>query len=213
MRACSVALAAVLMLAGTRPLPAETRNYVLAITGRPADDWAKGADAAARREPARPASDCRTLMALLRQAPNLFVERLEQRVDLVAAATWGVQLSAGFSRDRALATYSRLAKQYSAVLAGHDPSLLSTTLRTRGSRPFYAVRVGADTREKADELCNRIRRAGGACLVLRNYRGAALDLSPAGRGSLRGSSRDLRASQRHASGSISPPSPRKREKV
>jgi hypothetical protein len=30
------------------------------------------------------------------------------------------------------------------------------------------VRIGADTRGEADELCNRIRRAKGACFVLRN---------------------------------------------
>ena len=28
--------------------------------------------------------------------------------------------------------------------------------------------IGADTRQAADDLCNRIRRAGGACFVLRN---------------------------------------------
>jgi hypothetical protein len=33
---------------------------------------------------------------------------------------------------------------------------------------FYQVRIGADTRPAADDLCNRIRRAGGACFVLRN---------------------------------------------
>jgi hypothetical protein len=161
-------------LAGGRPLPAETRNYVLAVTGAPADDWAKGSEAkgpeASRRATARMASDCRSLMALLRQAPNLFVDRLEQRVELVAASAWGVQLSAGFSRDGALAAYARLAKRYAEVLSGHDPSLLSTTLRSRGTRAFYQVRVGADTRQGADELCNKIRRAGGACLVLRNRR-------------------------------------------
>ncbi len=156
-------------LAGARPLPAQTRHYVLAVTGAPADDWVKGGDAG-RRETPRKASDCRTLMALLHQAPNLFIDRLEQRVELVAASAWGVQLSAGFSRDGALATYARLAKRYAEVLSGHDPSLLSTTLRSRGTRAFYQVRVGADTREQADALCNRIRRVGGACLVLRNYR-------------------------------------------
>jgi hypothetical protein len=35
-------------------------------------------------------------------------------------------------------------------------------------RPFYQVRIGADTRQAADDLCNRILRAGGACFVLRN---------------------------------------------
>jgi hypothetical protein len=41
-------------------------------------------------------------------------------------------------------------------------------MRTRGTRPFYQVRIGADTRPEANELCNRIIRAGGACFVLRN---------------------------------------------
>ena len=94
------------------------------------------------------------------------------RVTLVAAAPWGVQLSAGFSRDRALASYSRIAKRYGEILAGRDPSLLSMTLRSRGTGTFYQVRVGTDTRESANTLCANIRRAGGACMVLRNPRAA-----------------------------------------
>jgi hypothetical protein len=41
-------------------------------------------------------------------------------------------------------------------------------VRSRGSHAFYQVRIGADTRSEADDLCNRIRKAGGACFVLRN---------------------------------------------
>ena len=43
--------------------------------------------------------------------------------------------------------------------------------RSRGTQPFYQVRVGADTRAAAESLCGSIRRAGGACLVLRNRAG------------------------------------------
>ncbi len=155
-------------LAGSRGLPAETRNYVLAITGTPVDDWVR----AGNREPEpRAAPNCRQLMALLHRAPNPFVARLEERVNLVAARPWGVQLSAGFSRDRALTSYATLARRFAAVLAGQDPSLLSSTLRSRGTRPFYQVRVGAETRSAADTLCGSIRRAGGACMVLKNRAG------------------------------------------
>ena len=156
-------------LAGKRTLPGETQRYVLAITGTSAEEWARGAAG----EPRQPAPGCRQLMALLRRAPNPFVERLEERVTLVAAAPWGVQLSAGFSRDRALASYSRIAQRYGTILAGRDPSLLSTMLRSRGTRAFYQVRVGTDTRESANTLCTSIRRAGGACMVLRNSRTAS----------------------------------------
>ena len=109
----------------------------------------------------------------MKQAPNPFVEKLEQRINLVSASPWGIQLSAGFSRERALAAYATIAKRYSKVLAGHDPSILSTTLRRAGTPTFYQVRVGAETREAATALCANIQRAGGACMVLRNFRGAS----------------------------------------
>jgi hypothetical protein len=83
---------------------------------------------------------------------------------------WGVQLAAGFSRDRALAMYARSMKRLSAVIGDRDPSLLSSIFRSRGTQPFYQVRVGADTRAAANELCDRIRRAGQACIVLKNAR-------------------------------------------
>jgi hypothetical protein len=155
-------------LTAHRPLPAETRHYVLAITGISVDEWASSG----KREPPRvPKAGCGELMALLHRAPNPFVQKLEERVTLSAGSPWGVQLAAGFSRDHALANYAMLAKRYAEILAGRDPSLLSTVFRSRGTQPFYQVRVGADTRAAAEGLCGSIRRAGGACLVLRNRAG------------------------------------------
>ena len=155
-------------LAGSGSLPQETRNYVAAITGTTVDEWA-----AARKNdkmPDRaPATSCRELMALLKRAPNPFVTQLEQHVRLAEARAWGVQLAAGFSRDKALAMYARAIKRLSAVIGDQDPSLLSSVMNNRGSHTFYQVRIGADTRPAADDLCNRIRRAGGACFVLRNF--------------------------------------------
>ncbi len=154
-------------LAGTGGLPVETRSYVLAVTGTPAEDWAAAGHNAGTPERA-PRSGCRNLMALLKQAPNPFVAGLEQRIRLGAAMAWGVQLAAGFSRERALAMYARAIKRLGEIIGDRDPSLSSATFRSRGTRPFYQVRIGAETRPAADELCSRIRRAGQACLVLRN---------------------------------------------
>jgi Transglycosylase SLT domain/SPOR domain len=154
-------------LAGSGYMPSETRNYVFAITGTSVDDWA--AVGKNGKTPDRaPTTSCRELMVLLRRAPNPFVAELEQHVKLSAAREWGVQLAAGFNRDRALAMYARAIRRLSAVIGDQDPSLLGTTLRSRGTRVFYQVRIGADTRVAAGDLCNRIRRAGGACFVLRN---------------------------------------------
>ena len=158
-------------LAGSGAMPQETRNYVFAITGASVDDWASAArngNKNGRILERAPTSSCRELVALLRRAPNPFVTQLEQHVKLGADRLWGVQLAAGFNRDRALAMYSRAMKQLSAVIGDRDPSLLGTMLRSRGTRTFYQVRIGTDTRPAADDLCNRIRRAGGACFALRN---------------------------------------------
>jgi len=154
-------------LAGTGGMPQETRNYVIAITGSTVEEWA-AADRGGKMPAPAPTSNCRELMALLKRAPNPFVAGLEQRITLSAAKVWGVQLAAGFSRDKALAMYARAMKRLSAVIGDQDPSLLSSVMRSRGTRAFYQVRIGADTRPAADDLCNRIRKAGGACFVLRN---------------------------------------------
>jgi hypothetical protein len=154
-------------LAGSGPMPPETRNYVAAITGTTVDDWA-AAGKNVKMPDRAPNTSCRELMALLKRAPNSFVTGLEQHVKLAAAKLWGVQLAAGFDRNKALAMYARAMKRLSAVIGDQDPSLLSSLMRTRGTRLFYQVRIGADTRPAADDLCNRIRRAGGACFVLRN---------------------------------------------
>jgi hypothetical protein len=64
--------------------------------------------------------------------------------------------------------YARALKRYESVLAGKDPGLQSTMLRTRGRAVFYQVRIGTDTRAEANALCTSLRKVGGACLVLRN---------------------------------------------
>ena len=155
-------------LAGTGGMPEQTRNYVAVITGSTVDEWAKAGKSGKLPESAPPTS-CHQLMALLKRAPNPFVTQLEEHVRLAVAKLWGVQLAAGFDRNKALAMYSRAIRNLGAVIGDRDPSLLSSFMRSRGTRPFYQVRIGADTRGEADDLCNRIRKAGGACFVLRNF--------------------------------------------
>jgi hypothetical protein len=154
-------------LGGSGAMPQETRNYVAAITGTTVDEWA-AAGKNARMSDRATYAGCRELMALLKRAPNSFVTELEQHIKLGADRPWGVQLAAGFNRDQALAMYSRAMTRLRAVIGDQDPSLLGSLFRSRGTRTFYQVRIGADTRPAADDLCSHIRHAGGACLVLRN---------------------------------------------
>jgi Transglycosylase SLT domain/SPOR domain len=157
-------------LDGRGSLPGETRNYVIAITGRSAEDWAAATRGHEDLAPAKRAS-CGELMAMLKEQPSPFIGELERRVREGAERPWGVELSAGFGRERVLTAYAAVEKSYRAILENRDPIIIGSKFRSRGTQTFYQVRVGADTRAAADALCSALRDAGGACLVLRNPAG------------------------------------------
>jgi hypothetical protein len=151
---------------GTGPMPAETRNYVMSITGSSVEQWSKaGPDADAKQQGGR---DCGTLVALLKREPNRFVAALEQHVVLGAMQPWGSILGADNSRDRIMAKYAALQQRHAAVLTGLDPILVE---RRRGPLPRYQVRIGALTRAAANDLCRQMHKSGGDCVVLRNPQG------------------------------------------
>lgn len=145
-------------------LPYETREFVERITGRSAEDWAEdrkaGKDESAAPRPDEP-SGCMAIVALLRRPGGDGLE-----ASAAPVAPWGVQLAGNFSKDRALAAFGRARRSYSSVLEGVTPMIIGTRLRSRGTRAFYRVRVPAQTRTAALSLCERIRAAGGSCIVL-----------------------------------------------
>ncbi len=151
-------------LDGRGGLPLETQNYVLQITARTAEDWAEE-----RRRAVPPAGvvqdlppqSCLMVTALLRRPGEALAG-----VDGLFAP-WGVQLAGNFSRAVALASYGRARGQLRGVLGDLQPMILGSRLRSRGRATFWRIRVPAQTRGAADGLCNRIRAAGGACVVLR----------------------------------------------
>src|SRR5580658_5499509 len=94
-------------LAGAGAMPQETRNYVSAITGSSVEEWQTAGRGGQITDRAVAHTTCQDLMVLLKRAPNYFVSRLEESVQLGAAQPWGVQLAGGFNRDLAMAMYSR----------------------------------------------------------------------------------------------------------
>lgn len=150
-------------LAGATSLPAQTRAYVKAVTGSSIEEWAKGRDVAPSADSG--GANCETLMASLKQPPTNFLAALQQHVVTGTIQPWGAILGADKSRPEILARYAALQQRFASVLAGRDPILLE---RGRGSLPRYQVRVGADSRAAANDVCKRIHLAGGDCVVLRN---------------------------------------------
>jgi hypothetical protein len=149
-------------LAGRGGLPAETQNYVVAVTGRSAEEWAS--DAREKRDTGQEALNtepqtCLQIVATL---------RVPGRGDTIEApfAPWGVQLAGNFSKDRALASFRRASRTYASLIKDARPMIIGTRLRYRGTRTFYRVRAPAETRQAAEQLCRDIRSAGGSCIVL-----------------------------------------------
>jgi hypothetical protein len=154
-------------LAGSGGMPTETRKYVLSITGTSVEDWAS-ADKNGRISHGGPNSGCHELIALLEREPSRFFSQLERRVRHAITKPWGVQVAAGFNRDQALEMYSRATKSWIAAIGlQDDPDVVPLLFRARGTGSFYHVRIGTNTRRAANNLCGRIRQAGGACLVKR----------------------------------------------
>ncbi|MEE7476149.1 lytic transglycosylase [Methylobacterium hispanicum] len=170
-------------LAGTGGLPAETRAYVLWITGSPAEDFRNGAGGGAiefpegrpekreaKTEP-KPEPVIETQQTCLQTTAAL---RIPSRGDRFATgpsegpvAPWGIQLAGNFSKSLALASFSRARSAYAKVIGDVRPMIIGTRFRNRGTRAFYRVRIPAESRQAADGLCAKIRGVGGACLVLK----------------------------------------------
>ena len=159
-------------LAGRGGLPAQTRGYVVAVTGRGADDWAarrgNTTDEAAPAAEAAAPETCPSVVASIRRGAAPPLADQPDTLPVGAFAPWGVQLAGNFSKSVALAGYQRAATRHAAILADAEPMVIGTRLRFRGSRPFWRVRVPAQTRTAAEALCARLRQAGGNCVVLKS---------------------------------------------
>jgi hypothetical protein len=151
-------------ITGTGSMPLETRNYVQSITGMSIDAWAKHGGDSDEKIDAGPA--CDQLMALLKRAPNPFVEALEERIVSGSTQPWTVILTAGFSRAKILDNYTKVQQSHIA-LHGYDAFITQIRLRSRGPIPFYQVRIGVPDRSAAYRVCGRIRLEHGACVILR----------------------------------------------
>lgn len=158
-------------LAGRGGLPGETRHYVEVVTGRSADDWASDARGAASQERAEegPPTRCLILTAAFRRGSDRrMMEAYRGPIEESPIAPWGVQVAGNFSKDRALASYARARERHAAIFGEVVPMVIGTRFRSRGTRAFYRVRIPAATREAAAEICGRLHKTGGACVVLKS---------------------------------------------
>ncbi len=155
-------------IAGHGKLPGETRAYVLTITGRTADEWLHG-NAKQPSDFDEPAGPC-TMRVRLPTA------RLETRAKLQGSlepeadkpSGWGLQLIGDASEIRALAQYALLQIRVRSVLGNRKPTVIRKPLGGRAPSAWFFIKVAESSREKANQLCSKLRSAGGSCLVTPN---------------------------------------------
>ena len=84
----------------------------------------------------------------------------------IGAGGYVVQLSSQRSEAEAQTAFRTLQTKYS-VLSGREPLIRRKDLGERGI--FYAAQVGPfGVKSEADQLCETVKTAGGACFVQKN---------------------------------------------
>lgn len=142
-------------------LPGETRAYVHWITGYRADQWRSdppetldvnlGAD--------KPFKAACMDWARARKAPTVSPDG--------PTLPWGMVYAAHADRDAAARRADAMRSRFPALLGDTDGQLHRTRLPGSG-RVMYTARLDTASRTTAAQLCTRLRRAGGGCMVLRN---------------------------------------------
>jgi hypothetical protein len=141
-------------------LPYETLAYVRFITGRSVEEWRLGPGETPPPATAEQTDCLATVAAIRTTAPAVLFEG--------AYGPFGVQLAGNVSKGRAIASYQRVVARFSSLLAGKPTMVLGSALPGRGRARYYRVRLPAQSLREANATCNRLRQAGGACVVLRN---------------------------------------------
>jgi hypothetical protein len=145
-------------------LPAETRNYVLAITAYSVEDWRdnppKILDLTLDKN--KTFLDGCVALASTRNLRDIEV------IDEAEWAPWGVQLAAHFQKSVAQRLFVNAVKRLPESIRSEKPLLLRERNASFGLRIRYAARIGRETQAEANKLCTTIRKSGGACLVFKN---------------------------------------------
>ncbi|MBZ9817897.1 SPOR domain-containing protein [Mesorhizobium sp. CA4] len=88
-------------------------------------------------------------------------------IDPAAAGggSWSMQIASQPTVESAQSTYQDLQRRYGSVLSGRTANIVKAEVAGKGT--FYRVRVPAQSRNDAINLCTSYKAAGGNCFVSR----------------------------------------------
>lgn len=141
-------------------LPLETENYVLSITGKSVDHFSTGQELTDT-----PLDD----KLPFQQACQLLPVIKSRSISMAQLNPfpWAVQVAGNFRQSVVSAQWNRLRKQNPKLFAGRE-IYISRVRSPIGRRGIYVARLGANSRQTADNLCQTIRISGGSCIIRRN---------------------------------------------
>ena len=142
-------------------LAPETHAYVHAITGYSVEAWR---DAPPETLDLSLAKEAAFQAACIAHAAN---RSLREFRDPPPVLPWGAIVASNREREGAQRQVTRLQNRYAEILRGEPVSY------TRGQMPGMArslnyAQIGRNSRAEAEALCDRLRAAGGDCIVQRN---------------------------------------------
>ena len=142
-------------------LPLETEGYVYDILGASVDQFLdeKVEITIPKLDPTRPFKEACLRLPVSASSITAMAG--------TPTKPWGIQVAGNFRRDVAIRAWERLRRSHAKLLAAYEP-VVSRVRTGRSPRGIYAVRIGAESRSEADDICRRLRQAGAPCIVLRN---------------------------------------------
>ncbi|MBZ9677234.1 SPOR domain-containing protein [Mesorhizobium sp. ES1-1] len=82
-----------------------------------------------------------------------------------SGGSWSMQIASQPTVESAQSSYQDLQRRYGSVLAGRTANIVKAEIAGKGT--FYRVRVPAQSRNDAINLCTSYKAAGGNCFVSR----------------------------------------------
>lgn len=146
-------------------LARETVNYVPIITGLAAEVWR---DTPPKEPDFRLSKDKPFLPACYDMARNRRVSALRITPPEPVLKPWGVQIAFGTSTDAARTKAKSSTASCPAPIKDRKLQMVFKKNRVSGRKGFYFAQLGSTDRQSAQALCDRMRRSGCICLVVKN---------------------------------------------
>ncbi|MGI9366601.1 MAG: SPOR domain-containing protein [Rhizobiaceae bacterium] len=81
------------------------------------------------------------------------------------SSPYAVQISSQRSSAAAKQTYSTLSRRYASILQGKGVDIQKAVIKGKGT--YYRVRIPAQSRAAANDICSQLKAQGGDCFVTR----------------------------------------------